>query len=63
MVVDAVIWHRVTIVAGEEAVSDGFGRSFRWFAEFFYTDNGFLDSLQPANLQTALHMMMDHLTG
>ena len=35
MVVDSVICHWVTLVAGEEAGPDGFGQAFQWMAVLF----------------------------
>ena len=36
--VDVVIIQLVTLVAGEEAGLDGFGRAVQWLAVFFYAD-------------------------
>ena len=39
MVVDAVIFYWVTLVAGEESVTDGFEQAFKWLAAFFYVND------------------------
>ena len=54
MVVDAVIRHRVTLVVGEEAGTDGFGRAIQFLAEFFYADDGLLASPRTSRIQAAL---------
>ena len=57
MVVDVVIWHWVTLVAGEEAVLDRFGQEIQWLAEFFYTYDGLFVLPRPAWLQAALDVL------
>ena len=59
MVVDAVIYHCVTLVVGEEAGKDGFGRAVQCLVELFYTNNGLIASPSLARIQAAL----DVLTG
>ena len=41
-VVDAVILHWVTLVAGEEVIMDGFGRAIQWPETLFYSYDGIL---------------------
>ena len=42
MVVDAVIFYWVTLVAGEESVTDSFEQVFKWLAAFFYVNDDLL---------------------
>ena len=42
ILVDAVNCHWVTLVEGEEAVTDGFRRVVQWLAAFFYAKDGLL---------------------
>ena len=58
MVVDSVICHWFTLVAGEEAGPDGFRRAVKWTAASFYADDGLLTSPRPARLQAALDVLM-----
>ena len=57
--VDAVIFHWVTLVAGYKAGTDEFGRTVQWLESFFYADDVLLNSPRPNRLQGAL----DVLTG
>ena len=57
MFVDAVIWHWVMLVAGEEAGPEGFGQEVQWIAVLFYVDDGLLDSSRPARIQAALDVL------
>ena len=59
IVVDAVIWHWVTLVYGEEDVPYDFRQAVQCLAVLFYVDDRLLDSPRPARLQAAL----DVLTG
>ena len=52
-----VIWHWVTLVAGEEAVLYGFGQEIQWLAEFFYAYDGLFVFPRPAWLQAALYVL------
>ena len=54
MAVDAIIWHWVNMVAGEEALHEVFGWAFQWLAAFFYAYDGILAYPQPACLQVVL---------
>ena len=45
MVVDAVIFHFILVVAEEEAIVEGFGRAVQYMAEYFYDDDGLLASM------------------
>ena len=58
MVVDAVIFHRVTLVTGEETGPDGFGRAIQWLAVFFYADDGLLASTRLHRIQGALDVLI-----
>ena len=58
MVVDAVICHWVTLVAGEEAEPDVFGWAVQWLLAFFYADDGLPSSPRPARIQEALDVLM-----
>ena len=57
IVVDTVIFHWVTLVAGEEAVPDGFGQAVQWLATFFYANDGLITSPRPAHIQEALGVL------
>ena len=59
MVVDAVICHWITLVAGEKAGLGGFGRAVQWMAAFFYANDGLFASPRPTWIQA----VMDVLTG
>ena len=59
MVVDAVIRHWVTVMDGEEARPEVFGKSFQWLAALLYADYRLLASPGPSCLQDVL----DVLTG
>ena len=43
VIVDAVLCHLVTVVAGEEEDPDGFGRAAGCIVKFLYADNRLLD--------------------
>ena len=58
MVVDVLIHHWVTLVAGEEAGPDGFVWVVQWLVAFFYTDDIFLSLTSPYCLQAALDILM-----
>ena len=57
MGVDTVIRHWVTRVAGEEAVTDGFGRTIQWLEVFFYADDLLITYPSTACLQAVLGVM------
>ena len=48
MVVDAVIQNWLTVVDGEEAVPEVFGRALQWIMEIFYEGDGLLATAHPA---------------
>ena len=58
MVLDTLIQHWVVLVAGEEAVPDGFGRDVQWITMLFHADDGILSSLRLARLHEALDVLM-----
>ena len=58
MTVDTVIHHGVTLVAGEEAVPDGFDQVVQCLAVLFNADDGLLASPRPARIQTALDVLV-----
>ena len=57
MVVDAVIHYWVTLVAGEESGSYGFGRAVQWMEDFFNADDVLLDSPRLVMIQTELDVL------
>ena len=57
MVVDAVIFHWVTLVMGEEVGPYGFGCALQLLATFFYTVDGFLSLTRPDWIQAALDVL------
>ena len=63
MVVDSVIRNWVMLVAGEEAVPDGLGRSFQWLTVLLYADFRLLVSLRLSLLQVALYILTSSFTG
>ena len=54
MLVDAVVCHWVTLVAGKEEVPYGFGWLVQWLAAFFYVDSRLLAPPRPTRPQVAL---------
>ena len=59
MVEDAVIWHWVTLLSGEEEVPDGFGWSFQLPVACFYADNGIIALPRTDRLQEVLDVLME----
>ena len=57
VIVDAVLCHLVTVVAGEEEDPDGFGRAAGCIVKFFYTDNRLLDYTREEQLQWEFNML------
>ena len=57
LVLYAVICHRVTLVAGEEAGPDDFGWAIQWPKALFYADNGILASPFPGRPARRRHCM------
>ena len=57
MVVDLVIHYWVILVARKESGLYGFGRSVQWLSDFFYADNGLLESTKPAWIQAELDVL------
>ena len=53
-----MIKHWVTLFTGKESGPEGFGRAVQWLVEFFYVDNGILDSSELVCLQAALDVLM-----
>ena len=57
MVVDVVIRHWEMVVAGEDAVPEGFCREVQKLASLFYVDESLLASPHPDRLQEALNIL------
>ena len=57
MVVDVVIRHWEMVVAGEDAVPEGFCREVQKLASLFYADDSLRASLHPDRLQEALNIL------
>ena len=57
MVFDSVIHYSVILVSRKESGPYGFGQSVQWLSEFFYTDDGLLDSTKPAWIQAELDVL------
>ena len=54
MVVDVVIYHWETLVAGEDVVPEGFRRGGQKLVTILYAEDGILASHQLASIQEAL---------
>ena len=57
MVVDSVIHYWVTLVVREEAGPYGFGWAVQCLSEFFYADDGLLDSTKLVWIQAKLDVL------
>ena len=57
MLVDAVISHWVTLVAGDDAVPDGFEQAVQWLVALFYSDDSLLASPRPARTQAVMYVL------
>ena len=55
VVVDTVICHWATVVAGEKVGPEGFGRALQKLTMIFYMDGGILASTQPSRIKEALY--------
>ena len=58
MVVDTVIHHSSTMMAGKATGPEVFGRVVQNLSALFYVDDRLLDSLQPSRLQKKLDVLM-----
>ena len=54
MVVEAVIQHWITLIAGEEEGLDSFGRAIQCLVAFLYADDSLLEFPRPSMPQVAL---------
>ena len=63
MVVDAVLWHWVYIVAATEGTVDpgteGFVQDIQWMEEYFYADNRLFVSTRSTRIQQAFNVLTE----